>query len=174
MKYGITTIAVLLAGFGLNADAKAQGISDVQLVQSWYARYLHREPDRCGLESWVRQLRTGSPPECIEAAFLSSDEYYDIHERCPRGFVRGMYADVLGRGASPDEVEGWVCRLRRECRKDVAKEFLCAARRELASRVVVPASYVPTAPPVAAPVLPYPEPVVDVPAGVSIRIRIGR
>ncbi len=95
MKYGITTIAVILVGLGLGSEAKAQGISDVQLVQSWYARYLHREPDRCGLESWVRQLRTGSPPECVEAAILSSDEYYDLHERCPRGFVRGLYADVL-------------------------------------------------------------------------------
>jgi hypothetical protein len=165
---------VLLTGLGLGADAKAQGISDVQLVQSWYARYLHREPDRCGLESWVLQLRTGSSPGRIEAAFLGSDEYYDIHDRCPRGFVLGMYADVLGRGALPAEVEGWVCRLRRHCRKDVAKEFLCAAQRELAGRVVVPATYVPAAPPVPSNVLPYPKPLGDAPAGVSIRLGVGR
>ena len=156
MRYGLMVV-VVLAGLG-SLPGQAQACPEERLVQKWYLRYLHRPADPCGLESWARALRCGTPPVCVEAAILGSDEYYCAHGHCPRGFVIGLYEDVLRRTPCPHDVHYWVCRLKRcGCRTKLAKEFLCAARGELAARPAPPA-YGPFEPPV----------------GVSIRLRHAR
>lgn len=156
--------------------AQAAACYEERLVQNWYARYLHREADRCGLENAVRQLRCGVAPEQIEASILASEEFYHLHGCTPEGFVTALYEDVLGRQPCHREVELWLRRLGGcGCRARLAREFLCAARRELAGPAA-PVVYVPE---------PYsrgrsagrigvrPVPMVEPPtSGVSIHVRI--
>jgi len=138
MRYLAATTAAALLVLGMsNSQANAYGRHDTELVDSWYHRYLGRCPDPCGLNTWVGQLGCGIAPLAVEAGILSSDEYYCRHGHTPVGFVAGLYADVLGRGACAWEVQSWVCRLER-CgnRQTLALDFLNAAQAELAQQAL--------------------------------------
>jgi hypothetical protein len=113
-------------------NARAQTYDPGQLVQSWYERYLGREPDPGGLDLWAQQLQTFGPTQA-QAGILASDEYYIRHGATPVGFAEGLYADVLNRTASPSEVGNWVSRFMVDGgdRAQLAREFLDAARPEL-------------------------------------------
>jgi hypothetical protein len=117
---------------GLTAGAsRACSPEEAALIQTFYQQYLHRSADACGLRAWAKQLRCDGV-EAVQAGILSSDEYYCAHGRCPDGFVRGLYEDVLGRQACAREVHEWVCRLQRcGCRGRLAADFVVAARAEL-------------------------------------------
>jgi hypothetical protein len=170
MRYG--WLALTAAGLAAVMPATARACHEERLVQNFYLRYLQRPADPCGLDNWVRQLRCGMPPECVEAAILGSEEYYCLHGHCPRRFVQALYADVLGRAACGDEIEFWACRLRRcGCRKALAKDFLCAARRELSGPPpgFGPPVYAPPVAPVYVPV--RPAPVIPPAPGINIRLR---
>ncbi len=126
----VAAAAVVLGPGGV--DAKAHDSPYADMVRSWYHRYLHRAPDPGGLHTWVSALRGGSSPEEVQANILASEEYFCQHGHSDVGFVAGLYADVLGRGARPEEVEDWLCRLRRlDCRTQLSREFLAAAGPEL-------------------------------------------
>jgi hypothetical protein len=141
MRYGVMAAAILSLGLGA-VSARAQGWDDVGLVQNWYLQYLQRPADECGLRSWVRQLRCGKPPECVEAALLGSDEYYRLHGCTPEGFVRGLYADVLGRAPGERDLGFWMGRLGAcGCREKLARAFLWEAHKELAGAPPGPASF---------------------------------
>ena len=98
--------------------------SDVGLVESWYRRYLGRGADPIGLHDHLRALRRGTPPLTVEAAILSSDEYYRRHGADPRGFVAGLFYDVLGRPPAPAELADWTAQVARRGRSRVAMQFL--------------------------------------------------
>jgi hypothetical protein len=68
----------------------------------------------------------------VEADIIGSDEYWERNGSNVVGFVRGLYADVLGRVPNRDEVLGWAQRyaVNSENRSAVAREFLQAAARE--------------------------------------------
>jgi hypothetical protein len=102
------------------------------MVESWYQRYLHRSVDPGGLASRLTLLRRGADPEDVEVDIIGSDEYWERNGSNVVGFVRGLYADVLGRVPNRDEVRGWVQRyaVNRANRSAVAREFLRAAARE--------------------------------------------
>src|SRR5690242_13185024 len=108
---------------------------DLAAVQSWYQNYLGRTGRLIELKGWAGQLRSGVLPCEVEAGILGSDEYFHLHGCSPAGFVAGLYADVLGRQASFQEIQGWACRLGQRCtRTTLARDFLKAARLELAQR----------------------------------------
>jgi hypothetical protein len=133
MRYGVMAAALASLGLG-TMPARAQPCPEARLVQNWYLQYLQRPADECGLNNWVRQLRCGKPPECVEAAILGSEEYHRLHGCTPEGFVLGLYADVLGRAPCERDLGFWVGRLSRSgCREELAKAFLCAARPERAA-----------------------------------------
>jgi hypothetical protein len=173
MRYA-TLLAAVAALALVASSARAGACPEERLVQNWYARYLHREADRCGLENAVRQLRCGVAPEQIEASILASEEFYHRHGCTPEGFVAALYEDVLGRQPCHREVELWLRRLGAcGCRAQLAKEFLCAARRELAG-AAAPVVYVPERYPVgwSGRITVRPVPMVEPPApGGSLRIR---
>jgi hypothetical protein len=99
-------------------------------VADWYRRYLRREVDQTGLDVHVRAYyQTG--PEATLAGLLGSEEYYRLWGGTPRRFVEGLYADVLQRGATPEERSQWERQVGRKTRTQIALDFLQAARGEL-------------------------------------------
>src|SRR5437016_3899857 len=132
MKAWLTTGVALTTILGLGA-APAHADDCRLLVKQTYEQYLHRCPDPDGFEAAVCSLRRGGSFEVFQAGVIGSDEYYHLHGCSPRGFVIGLYEDVLGREPDRGEVRDWQCRLERcGCRATVARQFLCSAQRELA------------------------------------------
>ncbi len=134
MRTWMSMIAAAILGLGLwSMPAWAGGGWETSLVASWYQRYLHRNPEECGLRNWAGLLRCGKSPEEVEAGILGSDEYYHLHGCTPAGYVTGLYVDVLGRTPCHEEVCQWTRQLSR-CgdRIKLAREFLCVAKVELA------------------------------------------
>ncbi len=129
-----TALAAAWLTLGL-CSGQARASSDLALVQSWYQNYLGRTGNLSELRGWGNQLRAGVAPCAVESAILGSDEYYHLHGCTPAGFVAGLYADVLGRRACAQEIQGWLCQLTRlQCRQSLAQAFLNAAQLELAQR----------------------------------------
>ncbi len=109
---------------------------NADLIESWYQRYLGRSVDPGGLSSRLAVLRRGADPEEVEADIIGSGEYWERNGRNVAGFVRGLYADVLGREPNRNEVRIWADRyaVNRGNRSAVAREFLQAAARERLDR----------------------------------------
>jgi len=129
-----TALAAAWLALGLTTG-HARASSDLALVQSWYQNYLGRTGRLSELRGWGNQLRAGVPPCAVESAILGSDEYYHLHGCAPAGFVAGLYADVLGRQACAQEIQGWLCQLGKvPGRQQLAEAFLKAAQLELAQR----------------------------------------
>lgn len=63
-------------------------------------------------------------------------EYYTRHGNTDKGFVVGMYQDVLGRTPEACEIEEWVENLQRMSPVEVAEKFLTCT--ELAEKQAVP------------------------------------
>jgi hypothetical protein len=105
----------------------------VEMVQSWYQRYLRRSIDMTGLQGWVSLLRRGASHDDVKANILGSPEYYQLHGNTPEGFVAALYGDVLGRAPNRDELPLWTNRLGqvRNDRPRVASDFLRASNSEL-------------------------------------------
>jgi hypothetical protein len=78
------------------------------LIVDLYAEYLGREPDAAGLRFWLDKMAAGWTIAQIGSGFIASDEYYAQAGSTPAGWVEDLYADVLDRGAGPDEVAFWV------------------------------------------------------------------
>jgi Domain of unknown function (DUF4214) len=130
-------ILAVLAGVGwLTPLAQASPQRDVAFVANCYRQYLQRDPEPEGLRGWVDQLRVGATRDQVRAGILSSDEYYALHGNTDRGFVIGLYADVLGREAARPEIDGWVRAIREHGgdRTAVTYDFVIKAREELNRR----------------------------------------
>lgn len=99
-------------------------------VAGWYSRYLRRQIDQAGLQAHSTAY-VQSGPESALAGILGSQEYYRIWGNTPKGFVQGLYSDVLRRPAQPSEVATWASQVGRKSLTQIAFDFLAAARREL-------------------------------------------
>ncbi len=64
---------------------------------------------------------------------VTSDRYFAHRGSSERGYVEGLYRDLLGRPASAGEAATWIERLRRGSRGSVAKQMLLAAELEPAT-----------------------------------------
>ncbi len=140
MKKLLIIATATVAGLtgGLN-QAKANIYQDMQVVASFYPKYLHRSPDRGGMRYWKCQLLAGKCLREVEVGFLASEEYYRINGCTPEGFVSGLLTDVLGRPACPQQVARWLTRLHNcGCRVTVAREVLDMAYADAAPVVVTP------------------------------------
>jgi hypothetical protein len=98
----------LAAGLAVTAPARADRAS--RLVASLYQRYLDRYPDPSGMRDWSDKLRSGMDPVDVEAAILSSDEYWRRAGSTPTGWVDRLFRDTTGRPPAGREFRYWVDR----------------------------------------------------------------
>ncbi len=116
-------VALTLAAGLVPSVAFAQ--SDVELVESYYRRYLHRRPDPLGLRNNLYLLRNGATPQDIQAALLGSGDYYNLQGAQDDLWVMGLYEDVLGRRPTNREVDYWLDQLEQTLsRQATALQFL--------------------------------------------------
>ncbi|NMR20886.1 DUF4214 domain-containing protein [Cellulomonas fimi] len=101
-----------------------------RLITGSYVRYLGRSPDRGGLTNWLGWMDRGWTTSQMESGFIASAEYYGQSGGTDDGWVRKLYADVLGRSAGAGEVTFWTDRLKgRSGRAEVAMGFLLSTER---------------------------------------------
>lgn len=112
------------------------------LVNSWYQKYLRRQPD-AGAATWVRSLRTGHSAEDVLASMLASPEYFTAAGSSSAGYVRQLYIDLIGRAPLPAEINYWAGRLRYESRKDVALTLLLRHPQNFSGVRAAPTNYDP-------------------------------
>jgi hypothetical protein len=112
-----------LFGLMVTAPGFAQPLSNADLVDSWYRRYLGR-PAELGARGWVDALDAGQAPEAVLASILSSDEYWQRSGQNGRAYVTMLFQSITGRRPARRETEYWLHHLRRRDRRDVAYDML--------------------------------------------------
>ncbi|CAN5123143.1 hypothetical protein BH11ACT1_BH11ACT1_04700 [soil metagenome] len=106
--------AALNSGTPLNAVADAITSSPeyrAGLIRESYQTYLGREPEPAGLQNWLGAMDQGLTIQQMQAGFVASDEYYARVAGDPARWIGMLYANVLGRTATPDEVGAWTTAL---------------------------------------------------------------
>jgi lysophospholipase L1-like esterase len=78
--------------------------ASAQFIESVYEQFLGRGADAAGITYWLAQMQGGVRNEAIEAAFLSSDEFYTRAGGTTDGWMQAAYRTVLGRGAEAEAV----------------------------------------------------------------------
>ena len=106
------------------APARHYRDDPVAMVQGWYQRYLHRNVDPSGIQTWTQSLQDGNSPAMVLGTILGSDEYIQNAGGTPRAFIRALYRDILGREPSPREYDHWLRDLRLGDYRDVASHLL--------------------------------------------------
>ena len=144
MRYAlIFTTAVLL---GQSSPASAQAVGDpLAMVDSWYRAYLGRtvlkDPAGAG---WVNLLQQGSSPAAVLSGILASAEYYNHVGGTLPAFIQAVYSQVVGRPATPAELNFWMQRAYTQSRQEIAYENL--AQNPRAGIVAPPAAVLPNWP----------------------------
>ncbi len=109
------------------AAARLMAVSDEWLaavVTGIYDTALDRGPDPGGLAFWIGRLRAGVRVTTLTAQVYGSDEVWARGGSTPEGFVEDVYPRIMGREASPDDVEYWAGELGHQGPGDVAKRLL--------------------------------------------------
>ena len=75
-------------------------------VEQYYETILHRTATPGERAGWVGAFLAGATETDIEFAFLNSSEYLAAHGSAT-SFINGLYADVLGRNPSSNELSAW-------------------------------------------------------------------
>jgi hypothetical protein len=80
----------------------------LDLVQSYYVRFLHRQGSVQELQGYAGLLAASATDEQVEAKFVGSQEYYQLHGSTNMGWLNAVYQDLLARpdteGAHLNEV----------------------------------------------------------------------
>jgi hypothetical protein len=72
-----------------------------KLAQSYYTKFLHRTASSQEALGWVNSfLAAGKSNETVEALFVGSQEYYQLHGSSNSNFANAAYQDLLGRADS--------------------------------------------------------------------------
>lgn len=118
-----TWSTVLVSGAGLPALVRSLTSSDEYIrmrVREAYHDVLARAPEASGLEHWTRVIKAGGATvDDVERRFLSSHEFWVRSGGNDLGYVRQMYASVLGRPAAEAEVTYWASLIPRHGRDAV-------------------------------------------------------
>jgi hypothetical protein len=75
-------------------------------VDRLYATFLHRKADAAGRSIWVNALLAGTSEADVARMLVTSAEYQASHPD-NTAFITGLYAEVLGRTATPSEMAAW-------------------------------------------------------------------
>ncbi|HEY8717104.1 DUF4214 domain-containing protein [Pengzhenrongella sp.] len=100
------------------------------LIRATYVKYLGRAAESEGLTTWLSRLHHGLTIQQMEAGFVISPEYYAAAGGTDRAWVVRLYADILGRTPTADEIAVWTGRLLGGyTRARVASGFLLSPER---------------------------------------------
>jgi Domain of unknown function (DUF4214) len=103
---------------------EAQGV----LVDGLYLKIFGRTSDPSGRAAFVNFLQHGGTVEQVITAMVTSPEYSALTGGTDAGFVQSLYNKLLGRVASPSELNGWLGFLQSgQSRARVATLFLQSA-----------------------------------------------
>ena len=86
----------------LNNRPGAGGVLPSLLINQWYSKYLGRKPNAREAATWESALSRSSTPEEIQAALLSSTEYYEQQGNDPDRYIDAVYMEVTGKKASAE------------------------------------------------------------------------
>lgn len=94
-------------------------------VNALYETVLGRPAEASGQKGWVDAIARGMKLESVAAAIYGSQERFNLSGGTHRGYVEGLYADILGRGADAGGLGHWVGLLDRRSmtRSQVAAGF---------------------------------------------------
>ena len=90
--------------------------TDEKYVTRLYRAFFGRNPDKEGMESWLKDLENGEDRDFVLEGFLESKEFrelcekYGIKRDSTRSFVRRFYKKILGRKddqITPEELDLW-------------------------------------------------------------------
>ena len=106
-----TSFALIAAAFLAAAPAYANPHDpNHRIINSYYHRYLGRQADPVGLNTWCEAIRCGRETIVgVEADILASPEYFLRNGNCDREFVVALYRDVAHAPAT--NPTHWVHRL---------------------------------------------------------------
>ena len=95
------------------------------VVTGLYQQLLNRGPDAVGMQMFTSRLQSTGHANDVIVQLAGSDEYYALRSSNNSMFVRGLYHDLLQRGASDAEVLAWLNKLDQgETRGQVVADFL--------------------------------------------------
>jgi hypothetical protein len=101
------------------------------LITAAYQRYLGRDPDAPGLQSWISAMQSGLSDERLEANLIGSPEFYADSGGTDKGWVDAAYFDVLGRVPDSPGENNWIGVLAAgESRAAVSYDFTSSQERE--------------------------------------------
>lgn len=80
-------------------------------VNHEYVTFLRRPVDAAGLALWTTRMSNGEKPESVEAHIVASREYLIRHGDTSRGWITGLYVDLLGRVPDAAGIQHWVVKL---------------------------------------------------------------
>lgn len=140
MPLGRILVLALIPWLGLTIGIGAQDFGSAEYVRDLYQKYLKRAPSATELNQWVWSFSKGITLTDAQATFLSSDEYFGRHGSNPQGFITALYADILNRAPSPEEMTQWSNNLIRlgGNRQVFVREFLQAAQKRASEKAPLP------------------------------------
>lgn len=103
---GGASMAAVANAFVSSPEANTQLISTPQYpagpvrigtIQGYYQRFLGRTPTAAEAAIWVNALDSGAARNSVIAAFLGSNEYYNLAGGTPTGFINKVFNDLFGR-----------------------------------------------------------------------------
>ena len=128
MEYGNLSCADIAYSFIFSDEYKNKNTSDAEYVELLYKTILSREPSQDEIQFWVKVIEDCYSRKYILQHFLSSEEFNELCEKWKltvgslevsddekydftasmEKYIKGMYANVLGRQCSAEEIQVWV------------------------------------------------------------------
>lgn len=94
------------------------------IVSDLYLGTLGRPPDAAGLTWWTAEIRTGRRTVAqVAASFYAAPEYIAKGGDPELGWVRDLYAAILGRDVSLVDADFWIGEIRRRGHTHVARQI---------------------------------------------------
>jgi hypothetical protein len=97
------------------------------LVNGLYQKLLNRNADPAGKSTFVSLLQHGTTVEQVIVDIVTSQEYTNLNGMTDMAFIQSLYRQLLGREASPREVNAWLGVLASQGRAAVARDLLQSA-----------------------------------------------
>jgi hypothetical protein len=79
----------------------------VGALQGYYQHFLGRTPGAAEAATWVNALSSGASRNSVIAAFLRTDEYFNLAGGTPTGFIDKVFNDLLGRPPAASNLQQW-------------------------------------------------------------------